>query len=1110
MGLGVSALDRGSDFSDDERGVVLDDELGEHTPEPPQERLGGARADFVAHLGRRVADLSSLLRQIEVEPESPRLRDDLRRRLHALSAGARLLRFAKLAEEVGGVEGVLHEAADRGIVAPVEIAEIRRVLALVSALAWGEASVGETTPVPRSVRSRPSSVDSVRSPVDSMRSPIDSVRSPVDSMRVPMDSVRMPIGAAPAEQVTPAVPLTVLVVGPQQIADALASPLADGGVDIEVERSSDNATAIDLARAVAPDVIILDADRPGTRELTLALTADSLTELVPIVVLGRWSRSEEASAYVALGVARALSKPVSPDALRRAVIDAARTVGLQRDAARAPLGEVSLDDLGARLADELRRGLEGAALAAGRGARFDLGEGSEVLAAVWSAVARIRDIVTIHSRGEVRFAPSGPEGALPLASWLGGRDAGAASGSRALRASDARPASAISLEGKTIVVADDDPAVTWFLAGVLQAAGAVVHEAHDGSRALETAFRSTPDLVISDVLMPGIDGFALCRALKRDVVLRDVPVILLSWKEDLLQRVRELGADADGYLRKEQSAASIVQRVREVMRGRHRVAERLAGPGEVRGRLDGLTTRTLLGLACAHRPASIVSVRDAAFLYEIEIRDGRPARASRTSSDGAFERGRSVLTSLLGVGAGRFVVAPAASSSLPPELDGSLDEQLLPSIASARAAQRLLGGASLVSIERVDLAEDRMSAYAAATPEPARSLLRTLAAGASPRALITSGQAAPRLLEDVLGDVAAHGAITAIVGLDGEDLFEAAVELEMETLRGVRAARPPVAELPLDLGPVVYTSTPAPVIALFGADEDEFLAALPLTPAPQPLAPASSPRAETPRPPSIAAAVAVAVAPPPSEPHVAMVQPLLTLGSLTPPPVMPTPPRNLAPKAPPLPVIIQANEESPSRVVRRPSDFAPHGAAAEAPPAPSPSPSPSSKEPVAYNFRMWALFAVAGIVFAVGARLSRDHHVVPEPVPPPAIAIEAPKPVETAAAEAPKPVETAAPEAPKGPGESKVNPILPIESPLRDTDQVPPGQGMLEVVAGTSDTIFIDNQQVGNGPIIKRALAPKKEPYEIRVKLRGEERVRFVLIKEARLTKVRISPPWSR
>jgi MFS family permease len=107
----------------------------------------------------------------------------------------------------------------------------------------------------------------------------------------------------------------------------------------------------------------------------------------------------------------------------------------------------------------------------------------------------------------------------------------------------------------------------------------------------------------------------------------------------------------------------------------------------------------------------------------------------------------------------------------------------------------------------------------------------------------------------------------------------------------------------------------------------------------------------------------------------------------------------------------------------------------------------------------------------------------------------------------PAPVE--APAA-KGEGESKESPILPVDGPLRADDKVPPGQGMLEVVAGTSDSIFIDGTLVGNGPIVKRALAPKKEPYEIRVKLRGEERVRFVLVKEARLTRLRIAPPWSR
>src|SRR5262249_3889558 len=146
---------------------------------------------------------------------------------------------------------------------------------------------------------------------------------------------------------------------------------------------------------------------------------------------------------------------------------------------------------------------------------------------------------------------------------------------------------------------------------------ASVHEVHDGARALELAYASQPDLAIIDLVMPKLDGFALCRTMKRDVALRDVPVLLLSWKEDLLQRVREIGADADGYLRKEASAAAIVQRAQEVLRPRHRVGMRLDAAGEVRGRLDGMTAATLLRLVCARRPNATLWVRDARFAYEI-------------------------------------------------------------------------------------------------------------------------------------------------------------------------------------------------------------------------------------------------------------------------------------------------------------------------------------------------------------------------------------------------------------------------------------------------------------------------------------------------------------
>lgn len=1080
---GLGAAERESEplvlFDEEEVEIRPEDESsGSPPPVQVQERLGGARADFVANLGRRVQELSSLMRRLEKEPDSELFRDDLRRRLHALAAGARLLRFGKLAEELGACEALLTRAAEHGAITESDAATLYAVIEGVPALAWGEASVRESTPSPPRVGPA-SSKSGVRA---------------APSAAALLDPVRVPLGACAADEPAPRAPQTVLVVGPPQLADALQPAGADAS-GIEVERTEDNTGAIDLARALAPDVLVLDADRSGARELCAALLYDPLTEVIPIVVVGRWQRLEEAAPFVTMGAARALVKPVSPDALRRACLDVAARHAT-RDAPSSPLGDVSLDELGARLSAELRRGLCEAALAQGRGARFDLGEGSEVLAALWGAVARIRDLVTIQSSGEVRFSPSGPEGAMPIAPWLGSP---AVSGGdrRARQPIDAR-AGVSPLDRKVVVVADDDPAVTWFLAGVLRSSGAIVHEAHDGARALEIAFRVTPDLVVSDVLMPILDGFALCRALKRDLVLSDVPVILLSWKEDLLQRVRELGADADGYIRKEASAASIVQRVREVMRGRQRVAERLATGGEVRGRLDGLTTRTLLGLACAVRPDSLVSVRDAAFLYEIEIRDGQPARASRTAADNSFERGPEVLSALLGVGSGRFVVTPAPAEMMDPELEGSLEEQLLPRIASSRAAQRLLSGTALASVERVELAEARMAAYAVATPEPARSLLRTLAAGASPRALITSGQAAPRLVEDVLCDAAAHGAVLAIVGAGGEELLAAAAEREAENLRGARVPRGPLPEPVLDLGPVIHTSTPAPVALLDGyvdVEEHEEPANAPVE-APPVLHAEAPPVLHAEPDPALDESLALA-----------RNKPLVTLGSLTPPPVQP---QKIVPKAPPIPRIAPL-EDTPSRSVRGPSSFV-------TPDLPAP-PAPARKEPAKHNRSMWALFAVAGIVFAVGARMSRDRDDAAHALAPAAD----PKPAETAAPAAPPAAEAPAPPAgdatpsadakpaePKAEGETKGNPILPQETALRADDKVPPGQGMLEIVAGTSDTIYIDGTLVGNGPIVKRALAPKKEPYEIRVKLRGEDRVRFVLVKEARLTRLRIAPPWSR
>ncbi len=307
--------------------------------------------------------------------------------------------------------------------------------------------------------------------------------------------------------------------------------------------------------------------------------------------------------------------------------------------------------------------------------------------------------------------------------------------------------------------------------------------------------------------MPKMDGFALSRAIKRDVALRDTPVILLSWKEDLLQRVRELGASAAAYLRKESDARSVLARVREVLWPRARVEARLKGTGEVRGRLDGLTVRSLLEFVATLRQDARVSIRDASCLYEIELREGAPRRATRTAGDGNFARGPKVLRELLGVSAGRFIVAPATSGTLVGELTGTLAAQLEKHIAAARGAMAVTTGAHATRAARLQLDDDVLSHYLRATPEPARSLIVRMAKGTSPRTLLLEGQVVPSFLDDVLTDLAARGAVVGVHDEEGNEILEPAIAAALAVLQGApaRSSTP--------LSPIRPSMTPPPVIA---------------------------------------------------------------------------------------------------------------------------------------------------------------------------------------------------------------------------------------------------------------------------------------------------------
>jgi DNA-binding response OmpR family regulator len=723
----------------------------------------GARGDFVAHLGRRVAELRHGIALWEAEGASTRLRDDLRRRAHALGSAARVLRFAGMAERLGVVTSMIDQLAPTEHLPAAAMMELRAAVDELPALAWGDAGRPGTSTGDRDGDGPPASTP------------------------VPLSHRASPTHASPA---------VVLVVGPESLAQALDGGLADRetGEPFECERTEDRAIAVDLARAVAPDVIVLDGDLDGAQDLASRMLHDPLTEQVPLVVVATLRNPAEASLWLASGADDVLAKPIVRERLRAACRDVRARGRASAMPARA-VGDATLQDVVTRLEAELRRGLLEAVPERARQIPIPLGEGHDLLAALWSTVARVREVIGERSSGMVRFDAQGPEGAVPIASWSG-REL------ELVKEVDGSPTDAPApprLVGRSVLIADDDPAVTWFLAGVLRAAGAEVFSAHDGEMALGIAYRASPDLVISDVLMPKLDGFALCRALKRDVALRDVPVILLSWKEDLLQRVRELGATADGYLRKEASGSVVLERAEEVLRPRARVEARLRLTGDVQGRLDGLTVPTLLRLVARHRPDARVTIRDACYVYEIELHGGAPHKLTRTNAEGDRTEGEALSATVLGVSAGRFVIAtldarPASDSGNSPEARPTLDGWLQSAVAKIRAAQRLLSGASLLEVREVGVDLRGLGPYLTVMPEPSRLSLVRLADGESPFELIRKSNVPPRLLEDVLADAAAHGGITKVVGGHGEDALAAAIEAEEAVLRrGITASLLPPA-----------------------------------------------------------------------------------------------------------------------------------------------------------------------------------------------------------------------------------------------------------------------------------------------------------------------------
>lgn len=148
-----------------------------------------------------------------------------------------------------------------------------------------------------------------------------------------------------------------------------------------------------------------------------------------------------------------------------------------------------------------------------------------------------------------------------------------------------------------ILIADDDPILQRLLLHTLKLEGHDMLTARDGSEALELIARERPDLLILDVMMPGINGFELCQILRQRPDTQTLPIIMLSGLSDVQEKVSGLRGGADEYLTKPIDLRELTVRVDTLLK-RNRLLRQSAAPRagrlvSVLGAKGGVGTTTI-------------------------------------------------------------------------------------------------------------------------------------------------------------------------------------------------------------------------------------------------------------------------------------------------------------------------------------------------------------------------------------------------------------------------------------------------------------------------------------------------------------------------------------
>ncbi|MBO6779575.1 MAG: response regulator [Rhodothermales bacterium] len=144
----------------------------------------------------------------------------------------------------------------------------------------------------------------------------------------------------------------------------------------------------------------------------------------------------------------------------------------------------------------------------------------------------------------------------------------------------------VNLDAPLIMVADDNPDVRSYVSEILETHGYRTVKAFDGQDGLEKARIRRPRLILSDVMMPRMDGLELCRAVKADPELKHTPIILLTARATNQSAIDGLDSGADDYLPKPFNTNELLARIANLIRGREEQQKLVVQTEELEKRVD--------------------------------------------------------------------------------------------------------------------------------------------------------------------------------------------------------------------------------------------------------------------------------------------------------------------------------------------------------------------------------------------------------------------------------------------------------------------------------------------------------------------------------------------